>query len=142
MVFSFLFCIFATKIVLNKQNMKQFSIEEYLKNPSRKVVTRSGDAVKIHCTDFDDDEYPIVARVEGTSVSTPFTKDGKYIKFNRDSKYDLFFAPEKHEGWINLHKNGQTRVFPSYIYQTKKDAEKYGVGKDSYLTTVKIEWEE
>ena len=39
--------------------MKQFSLEEYLKNPSRKVVTRDGEAVKIHCINFDDDEYPI-----------------------------------------------------------------------------------
>ena len=31
--------------------MKQFSIEEYLKNPDRKVVTRNGLPVRIICTD-------------------------------------------------------------------------------------------
>ena len=120
--------------------MKQFNLAEYLKNPSRKVVTRSGDTVKIHCTDFDDDEYPIIARVEGTSVSTPFTKDGKYIKFNRDSKYDLFFAPEKHEGWMNLYKGGKNYYPGKIIYPTEEEALK-GKGLD-YITTIKIEWED
>ena len=32
--------------------MRQFSLEEYLKNPSRKVITRDGQSVKIHCTNF------------------------------------------------------------------------------------------
>ena len=145
MVFSFLFCIFATKIVLNKQNMKPFSLEEYLKNPSRKVVTRDGRNVRILCTDREGSVYPIVALIKDDNreleILVTYTKDRRPVEYN-EAYYTLFFAPEKHEGWINLHKNGQTRVFPSYIYQTKEDAEKYGVGKDSYITTVKIEWEE
>ena len=120
--------------------MKQFSLEEYLKNPSRKVVTRSGDAVKIHCTDFDDDEYPIIARVEGTSVSTPFTKDGKYFKFNRDSKYDLFFASTKREGWINLYHDGFNEPYwMNKVYNSEEDAKNDAHGN---ITTIKIEWEE
>ena len=31
--------------------MEQFSLEKYLANPSRKVVTRSGHSVRIICTD-------------------------------------------------------------------------------------------
>ena len=31
--------------------MKNFNLEEYLKNPSRKVVTRAGISVRIICTD-------------------------------------------------------------------------------------------
>ena len=121
--------------------MKQFSIEEYLKNPSRKVITRDGRAVKIYCTNYYIGNRCIIAEIEGDSFSQPFYRNGK-VQAGESNPSDLFFAPEKHEGWINLHKNGQTRVFPSYIYQTKEDAEKYGVGKDSYITTVKIEWEE
>ena len=34
--------------------MKQFNLEEYLNNPSKKVVTRDGRAVKIYCTDYID----------------------------------------------------------------------------------------
>ena len=32
--------------------MKQFNLNEYLKDPSKKVITRDGRAVKIHCTNF------------------------------------------------------------------------------------------
>lgn len=120
--------------------MKQFNLEEYLKNPSRKVVTRSGDAVKIHCTDFNDDEYPIVARVEGISFSTSFTKDGKYDKFNSNSKYDLFFAPEKHEGWINVYRNRE-HLWCGDIKRTETEAKEFE-DSEFYITSIKIEWEE
>ena len=123
--------------------MKQFNLEEYLKNPLRKVVTRDGQPVKIYCTDFDDSEYPIIAHVEGTSVSTAFTKDGKYIKFNGDSKYDLFFASEKHEGWVNVYRGdiGITS-FSSKLYISREEAEKAGKTNSYYVATAKIEWEE
>ena len=121
--------------------MKPFNLAEYLKNPSRKVVTRSGDVVKIHCIYCDDSDYPIIARVEGTSFSTtPFTKDGKFIKC-RDTKYDLFFASEKHEGWINIYKNPSGYVFPSHIFKTKEEAEETGKECSGYIKTSKIEWE-
>ena len=123
--------------------MKQFNLEEYLKNPLRKVVTRDGQPVKIHCTDFDDSEYPIIARVEGTSVSTAFTKDGKYIKFNGDSKYDLFFAPEKYEGWVNVYLDADNDSYVgNWIYESKEEAEEVGKPDDYYVATAKIEWGE
>ena len=43
--------------------MKQFSLDEYLKNPKRKVVTRDGrNVTRLLCTDAEGD-YPIVALV-------------------------------------------------------------------------------
>ena len=45
--------------------MKQFSLEEYLKDPPKKAVTRDGRNVKIDCTDF-------VAKVEGDGLSQMF----------------------------------------------------------------------
>ena len=122
--------------------MKPFNLDEYLKNPSRKVVTRDGRNVKIHCTNYYLGNQCVIAEVVDIDRSFSFNQYGVQIGTSGDSPLDLFFITEEHEGWINLHKNGQTRVFPSYIYQTKEDAEKYGVGKDSYITTVKIEWEE
>ena len=125
--------------------MKQFSLEEYLKNPSMKVVTRNGDAVKIQCINFDDDEYPIIARVAGTSFSTPFTKDGKFIKSNKDTKYDLFFAPEKekHEGWVNVYKEFESNTnYMGRICNSEEEAKKKTDINGIYLATVKIEWEE
>ena len=40
--------------------MKQFDLQEYLKNPSRKVVTRDGRDVRIICTNYDSFS-PIIA---------------------------------------------------------------------------------
>ena len=124
--------------------MKPFNLEEYLKNPSRKIVTRDGLNARIICTDRKDLKFPIVALIEtksGGEVLQYYTKDGTYY-IDDLCDGDLLFLPEKHEGWINLYKNEQGRVFSSYIYQTKEDAEKHGIGNDSYITTVKIEWEE
>ena len=44
--------------------MKQFNLEEYLKNPSKKIVTRDGSPVRIICTDRKDLDAPIVALVD------------------------------------------------------------------------------
>ena len=40
--------------------MKQFSLKEYLANPSRKVVTRDGKNVRILCTDRKLDSKEVV----------------------------------------------------------------------------------
>ena len=124
--------------------MKQFNLDDYLKNPSKKVVTKDGLNARIICTDRKDLKFPIVALIEtksGGEFLQYYTKDGTYFVDDLCDA-DLFFLPEKHEGWINLHKNEQGRVFPSYIYETEEDAEKYGIGNDSYITTVKIERED
>ena len=73
--------------------MKQFSLDEYLKNPSKKVVTRDGRNVKIYCTNYAH-ERSIIAEIEGTGISESFAGDGKYYTYE-SSKNDLFFAPEK-----------------------------------------------
>ena len=121
--------------------MKPFNLEEYLKNPLKRVVTRNGDTVKIHCTDFVDKRYPIIARVEGTSASISFTKDGKY-EYSGDTKYDLFFAPEKHEGWINIYKNKKGYYPGRFFCSTKEEAVNLRCIDAECITTVKIEWEE
>ena len=116
--------------------MKQFNLDEYLKNPSRQVVTRNGSKVRIICTDKKGD-CPIVAlvtRCDGVAEETvTYTKNGKF--FNDTSyKYDLFFAPEKHEGWINVYRSVVSR-----IYDSEEAAREKGVNA---ITTIKIEWEE
>ena len=40
--------------------MKEFSLEEYIKNPNRKIVTRDGKEARIVCTDKKG-RYPIIA---------------------------------------------------------------------------------
>ena len=126
--------------------MEQFSLEKYLANPSRKVVTRDGRKARIICTDAMGD-YPLVALVEvldGTAErADSFTSKGSYY-IGVISNNDLFFAPEKHEGWVNIYKSNYGGYELSQVYQRKEDAEteKYINDSDVYITTIKIEWEE
>lgn len=140
MAFSFLFCIFATKIVLNKQNMKQFSLREYLKNPLRKVVTRDGRNVKIHCTDYLGIQ-PIFATIEGDAYPCNFCKNGRYM-INEESPRDLFFASEKHEGWVTLYRDRNMNLYTSNPFKSEETAINFGRMQDIYIKTIKIEWEE
>ena len=45
--------------------MKQFSLEEYLNNPSKKVVTRDGRDTRIICTDFGNPDFPVIVEIKG-----------------------------------------------------------------------------
>ena len=121
--------------------MKPFNLEEYLKNPSRKVVTRGGDTVKIHCTNYFGPN-PIIAEIEGSGQSRSYNADGSYFS-EEESVRDLFFVTEKHEGWINIFKSSNDIAFlgQSRIFESKEDAEKYGKDCDCYASTVKVEWE-
>ena len=126
--------------------MRFFNLDEYLKDPSKKVVTRDGRAVRIICTDMKSD-FPIVALVydeekQKESIEC-FFENGKYLFFDADdSPLDLFFAPVKKEGWVNIYDITRTNCI-SRIYKTKEEAETIGKGcKSGYITTTKIEWEE
>ena len=118
--------------------MEPFNLEEYLKNPNRKVVTRDGKLVKISCTNLISDK-PVDAQIDGTKYPLSYTKDGK-CSLCQDSIDDLFFISEKHEGWINIFKGED--FYHTFIYNSKEDAEKQGETFYNYVTTIKIEWEE
>lgn len=123
--------------------MEKFNLEKYLANPSRKVVTRDGRKVRIICTDMNYKNHPIVALIahyNDTENVYTYTKDGEF-EVDYSSKHDLFFAPEKHEGWINLYKDMGNRKYTG-IYDTKAEAEDSLSPEGCYLTTIKIEWEE
>lgn len=61
----------------------------------------------------------------------------------RDTDSDLFFAPEKKEGWLNLYKDEYGRVVIGTVYpiESEKNAKMASEDKD-YVATCKIEWEE
>ena len=124
--------------------MEQFSLEKYLANPSRKVVTRNGRNARIISTDMNSKNYPIVALVELSDNTTEdvwtYTKDGEF-EVEQSTTYDLFFAPEKHEGWINIYEDMGNRKYTG-IYDTKAEAEDSVSPEGCYLTTIKIKWEE
>ena len=126
--------------------MKQFNLEEYLANPSRKVVTRDGRKVRILCTDREDLDFPIITLIKkklgGGEVIYAHTKDGLYCN-TCSTIHDLFFAPEKHEGWINIYRNEDEDYYKGMvIFSSKEDAIEKGRRFSDYITTTKIEWEE
>ena len=127
--------------------MKQFNLDEYLNDPSKKVVTRDGRSVKIHCTNYIGAQH-IIAQVEGNEYSSAFSNDGRFI-VSDESNCDLFFASESHEGWVNIYKAGVqketlgcmvTRYVGSCIWPTEEEAKAAADADD--VITIKIEWEE
>ena len=123
-------------------NIRRFNLEEYLKDTSKEVITRDGRKVRVICTDKKGD-YPIVALVEyynGTHESThSFKKDGRFYA-NGDNDRDLFFAPEKHEGWATIYG----KFLAGEIFSTKEEAEEFvkRCGTKDFVAIAKIEWEE
>lgn len=132
--------------------MVPFSLGEYIKNPKRKVVTREGQDVRILCTDVMGTSYPVLAvcKVDSThEYCYSYTDTGKQFK-SKDSPTDLFFAPEKKEGWITVYKDGDdyhtggTEIYSSefeavnHLFEDVSHLSK----KFDFIKTVKIEWEE
>lgn len=130
--------------------MKPFSLEEYLKNPNREVVTRNGQKARIVCTDRAGlNTKPIVALItlpNGDEVIKTFWDNGIETAGSEDIN-DLFFAPTKHEGWINIFRGKDNPFTGNIIFASKEEAEESskhccGFTKDLYITSGKVEWEE
>jgi hypothetical protein len=120
--------------------MEQFSLEKYLENSSRKVVTRRGNPVRIICTDRKGKSGNIVGLVgEDESFIYVWNNNGKHI-VSEDLDNDLFFADEEDE----------LTEFEKAIYQyiciivTACDGEVYGdkelkpIGKEIAKELLKI----
>ena len=125
--------------------MKQFSLDEFKKNPSRKIVTRDWRTVRIICTDFQSDK-PIIGLVkdkeENKERAYNFSEDGRQYPTEDvvESNLDLFFVPIKKEGWVNIYQDNKLKC--NSIFDTKEKAEEIGRSSDNYITTIKIEWEQ
>ena len=123
--------------------MKQFDLKEYLANPSRKLVTGDGRKVKILCTNRKS-PYPIVALVENYDSDNEnvysYRENGFYSLTSLAEQNNLFFAPEKHEGWVNIYRGLNGDYTNGYIFDSE---EKARLMRDKEaIATVKIEWEE
>ena len=126
--------------------MKPFNLEEYLKDPSKRVVTRDGRNVRIVCTDRKHSRYPIVALVENKLTegenSVYYTKEGKFFN-DVLTDANLFFVSEKKEGWINLYRTKTSSQYvTSNLYNSEEKAIEIGKTSENYIATTKIEWEE
>lgn len=122
--------------------MKQFDLEEFKKDASRRVVTRDGRSVRIVCTDVKN-EFPIIALIinDSKEVLMDYNNNGKVFS-DETSDLDLFFAPNIKKGWINIFKDNTETYTSISIYQTKDEAEEVGKKSNYYISTHKIEWEE
>lgn len=124
--------------------MEHFSLEKYRANPSRKVVTRNGNHVRIICTDAKQ-KYPIIGLVEmdGIEEICKFMPDGRWCKTFKLRDYDLFFVPEKKHGFVSIYRNVSGNLFFGNIRGTEQEAldELYD-DKDTRIDTIKVEWEE
>ena len=122
--------------------MKEFNLEEFKKNPSQKVVTRDGRAVRIICTDKKGTQ-PIIALITNNKKEDlrTFYKNGRWSNTN-ECNLDLFFASIKREGWVNVYFSvDKDKYVGEEIYSSKEEAiknSKYRI----YIATIKIEWEE
>ena len=125
--------------------MKEFNLDEYLKDPSQKIVTRDGREVRIICTNYKNEQPLIAIVVKGDKEEIHFYyQNGVWCNSYPEHGLDLVFAPVKKKGWINIYK-GITEKTSSYagqiIYKSKNEALK-NKDSDNYITTTKIKWEE
>ena len=127
--------------------MKQFNLDEYIKYPQKKIITRRGNEVRIICTDrnitYNDIIYPIVALVKypernNTEQVIYYTAEGRVDEI--DSELDLFFDSEMKEGWINIYKDNGIVYTSMDTFKTKKEAE--SASCRTCIATIKIEWED
>ena len=132
--------------------MKQFNLKEYLKDPSRKVVTRNGEPVRIICTDanqvFSDriGNFPVVALITGNNnreFTYSYREDGLYEE-GQSYSLDLFFATVKFKGWVNVYmtSDGTHKRTGTDIYDTEEEARQNCTACGYYVETVPSEWEE
>lgn len=126
--------------------LKPFDLEAA--KAGAKVITRDGKPVRILCFDRKNNQSPIVGLVSdeyGEGLAS-FTKDGKYVVNGATHCNDLFMAPVKHEGWVNVYKTDapcfSATLHSESVYLTKDDAMMAIIDGINYIATVKLEWEE
>lgn len=139
--------------------MKPFNLKTYLENPSLKVITRDGRPVRIVSTNAklfspgpDDTIYPVVALIKASSTNRGkhpneeilncYNTNGNIIP-GRNDRSDLFFETVKVSGWVNIYTSKMSgEATTGSICKTKEEALSLIDGRDNYLDTIYIEWEE
>lgn len=125
--------------------MKPFDLEKA--KAGAPLCTREGFRARIVCFDANNDRFPIVALLKGNNgkeYPVSFTKEGRFSDGEADSTEDLFMVGEKKEGWMNIYIR-MDQVMNSPIYETKEKAMDKIIRENeypTYITTVRVEWEE
>ena len=93
--------------------MREFKLEEWLKNKTQKVVTRNGQSVRIICTDGPNSTYPVVGFATGVAQPLMWSRNGKIdILDNRVN--DIFFIDEE----LTEFQQELVRLFYTYDFST------------------------
>lgn len=114
------------------------------------VCTRDGRQARIICWDakvtYDGEIYPIIALIgEDEQHIMTYDNNGNIVAGTNGRPEDLVMASVKHEGWVNVYTPSSEGkyIVSAVVYDTEADAKKAGLNKSkSYITTVKIKWEE
>jgi hypothetical protein len=113
--------------------MKPFNLEAAL--AGAKVITGLGKpATDIAYLPSVNSPYKVGAVIDGGIRY--FTETGRISKYSPNPLLDLFMAPVKKEGWINIHIGRMTGQF---IYKTEGEARASGgLGP---IDCIRIKWE-
>ena len=134
----------------SKLTLKEFDLKAA--KAGKPVCTRDGRKARIICFD-QKDIAPIVGLVtglDGKESIYAFYKDGR-VSSQKERVDDLMMLPEKKEGWINIYDADTTfRYVDGRVYETKDEAVQKAKeeiakelrGKNEYIDTIRVEWEE
>ena len=75
--------------------MQQFNLDTWLKNKSRKIITRTGKPVRIVCWDSPNKTFPIVGFVDNEPEIFTWDCFGYCREGHIENENDLFFVDEE-----------------------------------------------
>lgn len=130
--------------VVSKQNMKEFSYEAYERG--EKVITRCGYPV-LEILKFNDVRVPrplmVLVNVNDSLKVVHCTLEGRGRAGIGTNGCDLFMAPVKKKGYINLYMGREGVFAGGSIHSSRDEAKsKPAVSEPGYVATATIEWEE
>lgn len=123
---------------------KPFNLEQARKQNGEGLITRDGRPARIIHWDLKNTEKPIVAIItcfSGEEYTNQFRLDGKFYRDGSgESPCDLFLAPTKHEGWVNVYDSGRQYPQCGAVFATKEEADVEACS--GRIACTHIEWEE
>jgi hypothetical protein len=129
--------------------MEPFTLEKYLQNPQREIVTGEGRPVRILCTDIQDprDNRQIVAAVSyDTAGELVFRYDATGdAQLKSLPEANLYFKGAARVGYVNIFRDEKNTVFTgAEVYDTRESAIEGASVTDwwTLLATVRVEYTE
>lgn len=128
--------------------MKPFNLKQALAGAP--VITRDGRKARLICDNRvlrDTRVLMFLVKYWDTDNETVLntTLDGSAnLNGVGESNRDIFMAPVKRRGWVNLHKNDHYELgicTGRTVFASKRDAKVSSCSND-YITTIPVEWEE